>query len=107
MRQQVSIEDIKDRLLDRLDAVISAYAPAANGSHTTHGRFFTLNPGRADRSVGSFCITVSGMKAGRWNDYATGEHGDVLDLIRLSCNTDGAGVSGAGHRKPRAAAAAR
>lgn len=92
MRQQVSIEDIKDRLLDRLDAVISAYAPAANGSHTTHGRFFTLNPGRADRSVGSFCITVSGVKAGRWNDYATGEHGDVLDLIRLSCNTDGAGA---------------
>lgn len=92
MRQQVSIDEIKDRLLSQLDAVISVYAPAAQGSHTTHGRFFTLNPGRADRSVGSFCITLGGPKAGRWNDYATGDHGDVLDLIGLSCGTDGAGA---------------
>ena len=92
MRQQVSIDEIKDRLLAQLDAVISAYAPAANGSHTTHGRFFTLNPGRADNSVGSFCITVSGAKAGRWNDYATGKKGDVLDLIGLSCGTNASGA---------------
>jgi len=92
MRQQVSIDEIKDRLLAQLDHVVSIYAPAANGSHTTHGRFFTLNPGRADRSVGSFCITMGGAKAGRWNDYATGEHGDVLDLIGLSCSVDGAGA---------------
>ena len=84
MRQQVSISEIKDRLLDQLAAVVAQYAPAAKGSHTTHGRFFTLNPGRADNSVGSFCITMGGPKAGRWNDYATGDHGDVLDLIRLS-----------------------
>lgn len=84
MRQQVSIDEIKDRLLERLDAVIARYAPAATGSHTTHGRFFTLNPGRADRSVGSFCITLSGPKAGRWNDYATGDKGDVIDLIGMS-----------------------
>lgn len=84
MRQQVTIGEIKDRLLAQLDAVISQYAPPATGSHTTHGRFFTLNPGRADNSVGSFCITMGGPKAGRWNDYATGDHGDVLDLIGLS-----------------------
>ncbi len=84
MRQQVSIGEIKDRLLAQIDTVVARYAPAANGSHTTHGRFFTLNPGRADNSVGSFCITMGGSKAGRWNDYATGEHGDVLDLIGLS-----------------------
>ena len=84
MRQQVTIDDIKDRLLAQLDAVVSRYAPPASGSHTTHGRFFTLNPGRADRTVGSFCITMGGPKAGRWNDYATGDHGDVLDLIKLA-----------------------
>lgn len=84
MRQQVTIGEIKDRLLDQLDAVVSQYAPAAKGSHTTHGRFFTLNPGRHDNSVGSFCITMGGPKAGKWNDYATGDHGDVLDLIGLS-----------------------
>lgn len=84
MRQQVSIGEIKDRLLAQLDTVVARYAPPATGSHTTHGRFFTLNPGRADNSVGSFCITMGGPKAGRWNDYATGDHGDVLDLIQMS-----------------------
>ena len=84
MRQQVSIDQIKEALLAQIDRVISVYARPATGSHTTHGRFFTLNPGRADRSVGSFCVTLGGAKAGRWNDYATGEHGDVLDLIGLS-----------------------
>lgn len=88
MRQQVSIAEIKDRLLSQIDAVISTYAPAAEGSYSKHGRFFTLNPGRADRSVGSFCITTTGPKAGNWNDYATGGHGDVLDLIGLSLGLD-------------------
>ncbi len=92
MRQQVSIEELKDSLLACLDAVVDTYAPAASGSWTAHGKFFTLNPGRADRSVGSFCITMTGPKAGRWADYATQDHGDILDLIRLSCGTDAAGA---------------
>lgn len=92
MRQQVTIEEIKDRLLAQLDGVVHRYAPPAQGSHTTHGRFFTLNPGRPDRHVGSFCVWMRGPKAGRWNDYATGDKGDVLDLIRLSCSTDATGA---------------
>lgn len=92
MRQQVSIEDIKDRLLAQLDTVVHRYAPPAKGSHTTHGRYFTLNPGRADRNVGSFCIHMGGPRAGRWKDYASGEGGDILDLIRISCSTDATGA---------------
>lgn len=90
MRQQVSIEDIKDRLLDRLDLVVQAYVRPGADSYTARGRLFALNPGRADRSVGSFCVTMGGAKAGRWNDYATGDRGDVLDLIRLSLSCSAA-----------------
>ena len=45
MRQQVTIDEIKDGLLARLDAVVHQLAPPAQGSHTTRGRYFTLNPG--------------------------------------------------------------
>lgn len=93
MRQQVSIEDIKDGLLARLDVLVHQLAPPAPDSYTTRqDRYFTLNPGRADRSVGSFCVTMSGPKAGRWQDYASGDHGDILDLVALAINTDGPGA---------------
>lgn len=88
MRQQVSIDDIKDRLLARIEDVVHRYAPPAQGSFRKGELYATLNPGRADRSVGSFFVTMSGPKAGRWNDYAmsgSDARGDILDLIRLSC----------------------
>lgn len=91
MRQTYSLDEIKAMLTDRLESVVAKYAPPAQGSHTVHGRYFTLNPGRADRSVGSFCITMSGPDRGRWCDYAVGGYdgrGDVLDLIALSLNCD-------------------
>ena len=95
-RQTYSLDEIKDRLLAQLDSVVSHYAPAVAGSHTQHGIYWTLNPGRPDRNVGSFCIHVSGSKAGRWNDYATGSHGDVLDLIDLALHGEGSSnLSGA------------
>jgi len=92
-RPTYSIDEIKSMLLGQLDSVVARYAPPASGSHTTMGVYYTLNPGRADRSVGSFCIRMSGPKAGRWNDYAVGSvqgegFGDVLDLIALSLNCD-------------------
>lgn len=83
-RQTFSLEEIKDRLHAQIDGVVHRYAPPASGSYTDKGLYFTLNPGRADRNVGSFCIHMSGPKIGRWNDYATGDRGDVLDLIALS-----------------------
>lgn len=84
VRQSYSIEEIKDRLLAQIDQVVHHYAPPAAGAYTDKGLYFTLNPGRADRSVGSFCVHLSGPKAGRWNDYATGQKGDLIDLIGLS-----------------------
>jgi hypothetical protein len=79
-----SLDEIKDMLLARIDQVAHQYAPEASGSYHDGHLYWTLNPGRADRSVGSFCIHMSGPKAGRWNDFATGQHGDLIDLIALS-----------------------
>ena len=39
------------------------------------------NPMRDDRHPGSFVIWLHGDAAGAWRDYATDEHGDVVDLI--------------------------
>lgn len=83
-RGTLSTDQLKDRLLAELPSLVHLYAPPASGSYTKGGLYFTLNPGRADRTVGSFCITMDGPKQGRWHDYATGEKGDVIDLIGLS-----------------------
>lgn len=90
-RQAYSIDDIKAMLVDRLDQVVAQYAPAAKGAYTDRGKYFTLNPGRADRSVGSFVIRMTGPRRGYWNDYAMSgseSHGDVIDLIRISLGCD-------------------
>lgn len=94
-RQTYSIEQIKDMLLARIDQVVHHYAPPASGSHTTFGKYFTLNPGRPDKSVGSFWIQMSGPNAGRWADHAmpplpgsrsSCAAGDIIDLIKMSCH---------------------
>jgi hypothetical protein len=90
-RQTYSLEEIKDMLLARRDQVVARYAPPAPGSYTDKGAYFTLNPGRADRSVGSFVIWLDGPKMGRWCDFAMSgkeAHGDLLDLICLNLGCD-------------------
>lgn len=82
-RQSYSIEEIKELIVARMGEFAYHYAPPAKGSYEDKGKYYTLNPGRADRSVGSFVVYVSGRKAGKWEDFATGEHGDVFDLIGL------------------------
>ncbi|QEW27847.1 DUF7146 domain-containing protein [Roseovarius indicus] len=83
-RQTYSLEEIKHMLNDRVEDVAEHYAPPRGGWYKAQGRYFTLNPGRADRTVGSFCVHLAGAKRGRWNDYAIREGGDLIDLIELS-----------------------
>ncbi len=87
-RHTYSIGQIKEMLTDRVQEVAQCYAPPARGSYTDKGVYFTLNPGRADKSVGSFHITFTGAYAGRFHDHATGQDGDMLDLIRLAQGCD-------------------
>lgn len=92
MRQQVTIDEIKSGLVRQLHNVISRYVKPSADSYEKHGKLFTLNPGRADNSVGSFYIQLSGPDAGRWADFAVAPRpgsraaylcGDVLDLLGL------------------------
>lgn len=83
-RQTYSIDEIKELIIARMGEFAYHYARPAKGSYEDKGKYFTLNPGRADRSVGSFVIHLTGRKAGKWEDFATGQHGDVFDLIGLS-----------------------
>jgi hypothetical protein len=82
-RQTISVEDLHAELVRRLPEVLHRWAPPAPGSFTKNGQYFTLNPGRADRSVGSFKVNVDGPDAGKWHDFATRQHGDLIDLIAL------------------------
>lgn len=88
MRQAYTLDEIKGMLLDRRHQVARAYARPSPGSYMDKGAYFTLNPGRADRHVGSFVIWLEGPRAGRWRDFATGQHGDLIDLIALNLGCD-------------------
>lgn len=84
-QETVSTDQLKGMLLERITALVARYAPAVQGSYTDKGLYFTLNPGRHDRSVGSFVVNMDGPRKGRWHDYATGQGGDLIDLIALYC----------------------
>lgn len=69
---------VKEALQARIEGVCSAlgfHEPIRNGVITP------LNPRRKDRRPGSFVIWI-GRTPGAWKDYATGEKGDVFDLIQ-------------------------
>jgi hypothetical protein len=89
----VSIEAIKQGLIDRIEDVVARCCPPAPGSYRKGELYFTLNPGRADRSVGSFVVHMHGPRAGQWHDYAMSgreAHGDLIDLIGISLGLNAA-----------------
>lgn len=74
------IPEVKALLQARIDALVRHCAPDGRASH---GYWFARNPTRSDTNPGSFWIILSrpGKTPGAWRDEATGEKGDVLDLI--------------------------
>jgi hypothetical protein len=71
--------ELSRRLAQDAEAVCRAYLPAGRRA----GRYWIVGdvqgtPGR------SLFVKLHGNGAGRWADAATGEHGDLLDLIRLN-----------------------
>ncbi|MEM9782153.1 MAG: toprim domain-containing protein [Pseudomonadota bacterium] len=80
-----AVQDISAQLRDRVEEVAHRYAPHGYQD----GRVWrALNPGRADRNIGSFWINLSGPHAGRWHDASTGTGGDMLDLIGLAVGSE-------------------
>lgn len=85
--QTLSTDELKSRLLDRIEDIVHRFCNPGAKSFRKGDRYFMLNPGRADRSVGSFYVTMSGPYAGQWRDYAVpgaDGRGDVIDLIGLA-----------------------
>lgn len=77
------VADLAQLLAGRAEAVCRAYLPRGRrqGAWWTTGDVFDT-PGR------SLYVRLSGDRAGKWTDAATGEHGDLLDLIaRNRCLT--------------------
>ncbi len=85
----VAFDEIVASLQARVRDVAEAYAP---GGYVDGGRYWALNPWRDDGKIGSFQVGLAGTYAGRWMDFASGEHGDMLDLIQHALRTDRRGA---------------
>ena len=72
---------MKNPIFDQARAAFSTHIvevfTGSEGAYWNADEFFTRNPTREDRSIGSFHISSSGT----WYDHATGEGGDLIDLV--------------------------
>lgn len=70
-----------DKLFERARAVISRGLIEryflSPGAKWDKGEYWTLNPLRNDKSIGSFHISESGQ----WYDHATQEGGDIIEML--------------------------
>lgn len=83
-----SLSEIARRLADNAEAVCRHYL--SNGRR--EGRYWLVGNARNAPGRSLYLrLTISGDAAGRpgkWTDAASGEHGDLLDIIRLCCAHD-------------------
>ena len=76
--------ELSRRLSDEAEAVCRAYLP--NGRRS--GRYWIVGNVAGERGRSLF-VKLWGDRRGRWQDGATGEYGDLLDLIRLNRGFNG------------------
>lgn len=75
----ISVGEIEARLRDRAESLARDLLPAARREGNT------LAIGSIDGEPGqSLRIEIMGARQGKWHDYAGTDHGDMLDLIRLT-----------------------
>ncbi|MCJ8143827.1 toprim domain-containing protein [Ancylobacter sp. A5.8] len=77
------VEDAKFAAQAQMRALVKELLPDPKG-YFSGAYYHCRNPGRADRSVGSFFVLLTGPRAGFWRDQATGEQGDVIHLVQLA-----------------------
>lgn len=72
--------DLSDRLARDAEAVCRHYLSAGR----RYGNYWIV--GDTDNNHGrSLYVHLTGARAGRWADAATGQYGDLLDLLRETC----------------------
>src|SRR3979490_1877483 len=74
---------LSHRLAEQAEAVCRAYLP--NGRR--NGRYWIVGDVQGTKGRSLF-VKLYGIGAGKWTDAATGEHGDLLDLLTLSRGLD-------------------
>lgn len=72
------LDGIKQQLLANLEATCRDLLPHGK----RQGRYWVCGD-LSGRVGNSFKLCLSGEYPGYWKDYATGERGDIIDLIRL------------------------
>jgi hypothetical protein len=75
--------DIGQALAERIEALVRELLP--NG--TREGHEWRVGNLHGDRGF-SLAVHLGGCKAGVWCDFATGERGDALDLVKAVLNVD-------------------
>jgi hypothetical protein len=75
---EITFDDIKRELQARIRHLVRELAP---DGQFAGGYYMPRNPRREDRHAGSFWIRISGTAIGAWREEATGEKGDVIDLV--------------------------
>lgn len=78
----LSLRDLSDALAGRAEDFCRVYLPAGR----REGRYWLVGDvsGAAGRSLYVRLHGAGGARAGKWTDAATGQHGDLLDLIRFN-----------------------
>lgn len=76
------LSDIKAMLQAQIDGLVAVLCP---DGYRSGRNWLARNPRRADNSAGSFVVWLQGAAIGSWKDYATGDKGDVINLITY-CN---------------------
>lgn len=79
MRSSVSVADISADLAARAESFCRAYFPDGH----RQGNYWQVGDtsGAAGQSLAIRLMAQEGRKAGGWSDYATGEFGDLIDLL--------------------------
>ncbi|MGA4446061.1 DUF927 domain-containing protein [Ectopseudomonas chengduensis] len=76
-RQHPTFAEVKRAALQAIDRVLSHWLPG--GKRVDGGKEYTApNPTRADKHAGSLKVN---MAKGVWRDFATGDDGDLIDLV--------------------------
>lgn len=68
---------IFEQARDAIGAGVVESLTNSPGAYWQGGEFFTLNPLRGDSHIGSFSINEKGL----WNDFASNESGDLIDML--------------------------
>ncbi|MDX1950297.1 MAG: AAA family ATPase [Rickettsiales bacterium] len=75
--------EVKSRVLSNIKPILNYLFPLG----MTKGNQFLIGNIHGDKGD-SLVVELSGSKAGLWNDFATGEGGDIFDLWALKNNLD-------------------